>query len=327
MKTTANFQAAWWLSNSHLQTLWPSFFRRLIPLSYNKERLELDDGDFVDLCWSGKNSGPIVVVFHGLEGNIDSPYANGIIHTLIKRGWCCLFMHFRGCSGEPNRLARSYHSGDTVDIEFLIQHLRRRHPDRNIFALGYSLGGNALLKYLGEKKRPEQPEAAVAVSVPFQLDNAATKLERGLSRIYQWHLVSRLKNKVKQKFKNTTPPVSFDRLKQLTTFYQFDDEVTAPVHGFKDVHDYYAKSSSKQFLTSITTPTLILHAADDPFMSQAAIPAENELSEYVTLELSRQGGHVGFISGHYPWQPVYWLEQRIADYFSECMTNIKNENR
>ena len=321
----SRFEPAWWLSNAHAQTLWPALFRRRSTLNYNKERLELPDGDFVDLCWTAKRNGAVVAVFHGLEGSIHSPYAGGMMNALDKNDYQAVFMHFRGCSDELNRLPRSYHSGDTADIEFLMQTLRKRYPGSPIFAIAYSLGANALLKYLGEKDRSEQPDAAVAVSVPFLLGNAAKKLEHGLSRIYQAHLISSLKQKTRSKFKHMQAPVCLDNINHLNTFYQFDDQITAPLHGFEDVHDYYKKSSSRQYLKNIKIPTLILHAADDPFMTVDAIPDDDELSKHIQLELSRHGGHVGFISGKYPWSPVYWLEQRIIHFLNNRMSNRKNE--
>lgn len=314
------FRPAWWLPGPHAQTLWPYLFRRLPRGTYTKERLELPDGDFVDLSWTGGGDGAIVVVFHGLEGCIDSPYAAGIMAAITKSGWRGVFMHFRGCSGIPNRLARSYHSGDTGDIGFLIQTLRQRFPHAPVAAVGYSLGGNALLKYLGEKGNNTELDAAVAVSVPFLLANGARKLETGFSRIYQWHLIKRLHRKIVNKFKHVAPTVSIDDVSDMNTFYKFDNHITAPLHGFRDVEDYYEQSSSRQFLKHIRRPTLILHAADDPFMTPEAIPDESELSKEIKLEVSTGGGHVGFISGNYPWQPVYWLEKRIPDFFRSVIS-------
>ena len=314
----SRFNPAWWLPGGNLQTLWPYFFRRPVKIDLITERLELADGDFVDLCLTTTTRGPIVAVFHGLEGCIDSHYAKPILAAVEQSGWRGVFMHFRGCSGEYNRLARSYHSGDTGDIGFLIDHLRERFPGAPIAAIGYSLGGNALLKYLGETDRQGQIHAAVAVSVPYLLDEGAKKLNSGFSRVYQRHLLGCLQRKIAGKFASKNfpgdCPIDVSNALQLNDFFQFDDKVTAPLHGFAGADDYYSRSSSRQYLKSINAPTLLIHARDDPFMTETVIPLEMELSGFVQLELAETGGHLGFVSGELPWHPVYWLEQRITEF-------------
>jgi len=311
----SDFKPAWWLQGAHLQTVWPTFFRKLPDLKLTQERLELDDGDFLDLTWAGSEKGEIVLILHGLEGSKDSPYAKGIMQALSDAGFSCCLMHFRGCSGKPNRLPRSYHSGETGDLQQVIDHIRHHHQ-RNVFAaIGYSLGGNALLKWLGEKRESAPVTTAVAVSVPFSLDDAAIRMGTGLSRGYEKHLVSRLQDKYREKFSDLPSPLEIE-IDQMKTFYLFDDQVTAPLHGFKDVHDYYEKSSCGQFLKNIEKPTLILHSKDDPFMWPETVPAEDELSPNVRLELSEKGGHVGFIGGPVPWKPKYWLDKRIVTWLS-----------
>lgn len=294
-------------------------FRKQISLKLIRERLELPDGDFVDLCWTGRQAETIVIIFHGLEGSIDSHYARGILPALYHRSWKAVFMHFRGCSGEHNRLPRSYHSGDTGDIRYLINLLSRRYPNSNLFAVGFSLGGNALLKYLGEGEAATQLKGAIAISVPFDLANGAQRLDRGLSRLYQRHLIRRLHGKIKSKFKGRDAPVALDNIAGLNTFMLFDNFITAPLHGFRDAADYYACSSSRQFLKNISIPTLVIHAEDDPFMTREAIPAADELSAYIRFELSKHGGHVGFVSGNNPMRPVYWLDQRIPEFIEEIL--------
>lgn len=318
-RVRSTFEPAWWLTNPHLQTIWPYLFRRTRPPELAHERLELPDGDFVDLCLTPNTGKPVVVVFHGLEGSIRSPYAAAIMAAVHKRGWRGVFMHFRGCSGTPNRLERAYHSGDTGDIEYLVQTLKQRFPHLPLGIVGYSLGGNALLKYLGTSI--DAPiTAAVAISVPYLLHDSAQQLSQGLSQYYQRHLVSSLKDKLRSKFtgRNTTLPL--DRLDRIQTFYQFDDAITAPLHGFSCADDYYTRSSSRQYLHSIRVPTLLIHARDDPFMTLASIPDKNELPDNVMLEVSNHGGHVGFVSGRYLWKPVYWLEQRIINYLDNHLT-------
>ena len=314
------FLPAWWLGNPHLQTLWPYLFRGAPALTYQNERLELHDGDFVDLSWTPNTSGPLVAVFHGLEGSIHSPYAAAMMAAIHRRGWRGVLMHFRGCSGTPNRLDRAYHSGETGDIEFLIRTLCNRFPGTAIASIGYSLGGNAMLKYLGTVAASAGVDAAVAVSVPYLLHESAKRLSQGFSQVYQFHLVRSLKRKVRRKFANKPAPFDLARLDSLNTFYQFDDAITAPMHGFAGVDDYYTRSSSRQYLSGIRVPALLIHAEDDPFMTPSSIPNENELPDNVMLEVCSGGGHVGFIGGHIPGKAEYWLEQRIINYLDLYLT-------
>ena len=311
----SRFEPAWWLPGGNLQTLWPYFFRPRPRVELAHERLELPDGDFVDLCLTAHAGAPMVAVFHGLEGCVDSHYVKPLLSAIERRGWHGVFMHFRGCSGEHNRLPRSYHSGDTGDIGFLLEHLHERYPGIPIAATGYSLGGNALLKYLGEADRQGQIQAAVAVSVPFVLAEGAKRLCKGFSRVYQHRFLGLLKRKIISKFSNGDCPVDISGVMHLDDFFSFDGRVTAPLHGFTGVDDYYTRSSCRQFLKSITVPALLLHARDDPFLTSAVIPAEEELSEHVQLELAGSGGHLGFVSGNMPGYAVYWLEQRIIEFF------------
>ncbi len=220
-------------------------------------------------------------------------------------------MHFRGCSGETNRLARSYHSGETGDLELVLRTLREREPGSPIALVGYSLGGNVLLKWLGQVGAAAHVDCAVAVSVPFELEKAAWRLERGFSRIYQARLLHSLKASVARKHRQELLPAELGDLSAVHSFRDFDDVVTAPLHGFRDASHYYQESSSRQYLKGIRVPTLILHALDDPFMTPDAVPTPAELSRCTTLELSRRGGHVGFVAGRWPWRPRYWLDERI----------------
>ncbi|HEY7841609.1 MAG TPA: hydrolase [Gammaproteobacteria bacterium] len=310
------FAPAWWLPGPHAQTLWPALLRRTPLPILDHEELNLPDGDFVDLHRT-RGRGAIVALFHGLEGSLRSHYARGLIAAIAGAGWRCVFMHFRGCSGRHNRLPRSYHSGDTGDIAFLLRTLSEREPGTPLAAIGISLGGNALLKYLGEERVPGTLRAAAAVSVPFQLADGAARLDRGFSRLYQRHLLGRLRRKFRDKFRNGAPPVPIGDLDSLDNFRKFDGAITAPLHGFRDADDYYSRSSSRQFLGRICVPTLILQARDDPFLTPAALPRAGELSDCVRLELSRDGGHVGFVGGRWPWRPEYWLDRRIPDWFRD----------
>ena len=276
-----------------------------------RERLELPDGDFVDLDWTLNDSGPIVILFHGLEGSSRSHYARGMLASLPQHGMRAVLMHFRGCSGEPNRLARAYHSGDTGDIDFLVRTLRAREPNTPLAAIGYSLGGNALLKWLGEQGKDAPVQCAAAVSVPFLLHESTAHMNRGLSRIYQWHLLKSLKQGAHRKAGKFTPPAPLEEIDRMKSFFEFDDRVTARLHGFDDALHYYTSSSSRQYLNRIRIPTLIVHAIDDPFMHAQVIPAAGELSPPIELDLHRHGGHAGFVGGSLPWKPRYWLEERI----------------
>ena len=316
----SDFKPAWWLRGAHQQTTWATFFRKISGLDLTKERLELNDGDFLDLVWTGSENGEIVLILHGLEGSKDSPYAKGIMQTLSDAGFRCCLMHFRGCSGEQNRLSRSYHSGDTGDLQQVVDHIQKHHPQKIFAAIGYSLGGNALLKWMGEKGDDAEVTTAVGVSIPFTLNDAAERMSKGLSRTYEKHLVSQLQEKYRQKFSGIPSPLDIE-IDKMKTFYLFDDQVIAPLHGFKDVHDYYKQSSCAQYLLHISKPTLIIHAEDDPFMWPDTVPAENELSPDVQLELSKKGGHVGFINGSVPWKPVYWLDTRILEWLSSQKTD------
>jgi predicted alpha/beta-fold hydrolase len=309
--TGSDFRAPWWLKSAHLQTLFGPLFRRRPAIGLRRERIELADGDFLDLDWTPGNRGPVVVVLHGLEGSSDSPYARGMLETIHAHGWRGAVMHFRGCSGVPNRLPRSYHSGDTRDLEDVIQRLRERLDGPALAVVGYSLGGNVLLKWLGEQGQGAPIAAAVAVSVPYTLSLAADRLGKGLSRIYQRHLIADLHAKLRRKFSPGDGPIDLELAGSSRNFWEFDDRVTAPLHGFDGVHDYYTRSSSRQYLAGIRVPTLMLHAEDDPFMTPGVLPRDDELAPSVRLEVSASGGHVGFVHGMLPWRPRYWLEERI----------------
>lgn len=316
----SNFKPAWWLPGAHLQTLWSTFFRRIPDLKLNNLSLTLNDGDFIDLSVSqniaGKtNDKPIILILHGLEGSLSSPYVKPLIKTLEKAGYGIYFMHFRGCSGEPNTLPRSYHSGETEDLQFVVNYLTNKHQRKLCAIIGFSLGGNVLLKWLGEQQSRAATRSAIAVSVPFRLADAAKRMNKGLSKIYQRHLVSRLQRKYRNKFGIIPSPLVVD-IKKLTTFSDFDHQVTAPLHGFKSGKDYYQQCSSRQFIQKIKIPTLILHAKNDPFMYPETAPTVDELAESVELELSKTGGHVGFVSGKLPWKAQYWVDQRIVDWLN-----------
>ena len=300
-----------------MQTLWPYLFRRTPRVELQRERLELPDGDFLDLDWTGNSHGPIVIVLHGLEGSSDSKYARGLLKAVHEHGWRGVVMHFRGCSGEPNRLPRSYHSGETSDLAYVVNLLRNREPETPLFVVGFPLGGNVLLKWLGETGTQAPVKAAVAVSVPFLLGESAKRLDQGFSRVYQWGLMRSMRNAVAEKRSRMKLPLKIQDLSKLKTFWDFDEHITAPLHGFAGADDYYARSSSRQYLKGIQIPTLIVQSRDDPFMTDAVIPQDGELSSAIELELYANGGHVGFVGGKWLWAPRCWLEGRILQYLGQ----------
>lgn len=311
----STFKPAWWLKNPHLQTLWSAFFKSLPEINVSNLRIELDDGDFIDCVINDLSNKPIVLIMHGLEGSLDSHYVKPLIQKLDDSGYGVIFMHFRGCSNEINRTDRSYHSGDTADLEAVIGAIKNQFQQDIFAVIGFSLGGNVLLKWLGENGRNAKTQTAIAVSVPFQLSHAGDRLEKSFSRVYQKHLISRCQKKYHAKFSGRQSPLDID-VDQLNTFYTFDDQVTAPLHGFSGADEYYDKCSSRQFLSSIQKPTLVIHAKDDPFMWEHTVPNEDELSEYVQLELSQNGGHVGFVNGKSPFHAKYWVDQRIIKWLN-----------
>jgi predicted alpha/beta-fold hydrolase len=310
----STFRPLYFLSNRHLQTILANVVHPSFP-SVTKQRLELDDGDFIDLLWSESRAPQTLLILHGLEGSIHSAYAKRILNYCNHAKIAAVFMHFRGCGGEQNRQLRGYHSGETGDLRRVIEHLKSNGV-RDIALLGYSLGGNATLKYMGEAETDAAVRCATAISVPLRLDICADTMDRGFARVYQRTLLGRLIKKMHLKrhlmddLDQKYPDPS-----NMINFRHFDDSFTAPIHGFDSAQDYYQKCSAKQFLCDIDKPTLIIQSRDDPFMNAEVLPEEHELSDSVTLELSAHGGHVGFIGGRLWPQP--WLEKRIHRFLIE----------
>ncbi|MFT5659062.1 MAG: putative alpha/beta-fold hydrolase, partial [Gammaproteobacteria bacterium] len=265
------FNPAYYLRNRHLQTILPNIVHPPHP-KLEKERLELDDGDFIDLLWGQTRSAQTLLILHGLEGSIHSCYAQRMLNYCNQNQIAAVFMHFRGCSGEPNRLLRSYHSGETNDLRQVIQHLKKMGIDQ-IALLGYSLGGNQVMKYMGEAETDAVIGCAIGVSVPLQLDICADTMDRGFAKLYQASLLRRLIAKIRlKKHLLEHSEIDFPDPTRLKNFRQFDDHFTAPIHGFDSGRDYYQKSSSRQFLSGIKKPTLLIHSYDDPFMTPKALP-------------------------------------------------------
>lgn len=321
------FHPAWWLPGPHLQTLWSPLFRKKPPLPRQRERIELADGDFIDLDWCNPthmSGGPLILILHGLTGSSDSAYAWGLQKHCVQKGFPSVVMHFRGASGEPNRHARMYHSGDTVDVKLIAQLLSERGWT-DLFGVGYSLGGNVLLKWLGETGRRNPLRAAVAVSVPFELKLTAEAMDNGFSRTYRNDMLRSLKDSIenKRRWAKEHDAQVFAKLNDLGdvqrhhTFRDYDHHVVAPLNGFVSADDYYQKCSSRAFVPNIHVPTLIIHSIDDPLMVPQVIPKPDELPAGVTLELYAQGGHVGFVAGRIPFKPEYWLERRVWGFLEE----------
>lgn len=298
------YEAPWWLPGGHLQTL----FAALAPkprVALRRERRDTPDGDFIDLDWAGED-GPLLVLFHGLEGSSSSQYARSIAAHAVARGWRCVVPHFRGCSGELNRLPRAYHSGDSAEIAWILASLRATH------AAGISLGGNALLKHLGEAGAQSGLVRAVAVSAPLDLAAAGHALDRGLCRLLYTRMFLRtLRSKSVEKHNRHPGIFDLARARAATTLWEFDDAVTAPLHGFAGADDYWARSSSGPWLARIRVPTLVVNARNDPFMPAAVLDglqSRRDIPASVTLEFPPAGGHAGF-----PGRDD-WLARRVLEF-------------
>ena len=320
----SRFTAPGWLRNAHAQTLYPAlpWAWRSRP-ALRRETLELPDGDVTAVDWlvdgdSLPDSAPLLVILHGLEGSAHSSYARMLMDATIARGWRSCVLHFRDCGDYRNRLPRRYHAGETNDLRHFLNELQmRREASGNpgpLLAVGYSLGGNVLLKYLGESEFDTPLAAATGICVPLNLHVCSEALNTGFSKSYQHYLLKRMKRSVAQKFNRHTAAFDWDRAMDAKTFAEFDDAVTAPLHGFDGVQDYYDRCSAIHFLDRIARPTLIINALDDPFMSPKVLPDADSLSDAVTLEIAQNGGHVGFIDGGSPWRPTFYLPGRIIEF-------------
>ncbi len=328
MDELAPFEAPWWLGNRHAQTLYTSSpFCRPPSIPWRTEVVDLPDGDFLEADWLDRagetvlpHDSPIVLILHGLEGSSEASYARMLAREAAQRGWRTVVLHFRDCGRRQNRLPRRYHAGDTADPRFFISGLHARFPGAPLVAAGFSLGGNVLLKLLGEDAAGAGIRAAVAVSVPFDLQNSADALELGPSRFYRWYLLRKMKAAMRRKFRPEDAPFDWEAALRARDFPRFDDLVTAPLHGFQGKDHYYAESSCGRYLRLIGVPTLIVNAMDDPFMTTAAFPASDELPDNVQLLVTRRGGHIGFVAGRWPWRPRYWLPGQIARFLEQKLS-------
>jgi predicted alpha/beta-fold hydrolase len=303
------------LRNGHLQTVLGALLRRRMDGGFECERLELPDGDFLDLRWLRRGSDRLAILSHGLEGSADDGSMRGMAMALRDAGWDALAWNFRGCSGEPNRLARFYHSGETADLGAVIRHGTGSGRYSRVALIGFSLGGNLILKYLGEAPPHPAVTVAAAISAPIDLAASAHVLDQQWdNRIYLRRFMRRLLTKVEAKALHFPDELDVRGSRSIRTFRQFDDRFTAPLHGFRDAADYWARSSALQFLPRITVPALLINALDDPFLAPSCFPtAEAERSPAFHLEAPRSGGHLGFLDLRHGFQP--WTESRVPEFF------------
>jgi predicted alpha/beta-fold hydrolase len=318
-----------WLAGGHAQTIYPFLLPRA-SIRYRRERVDAPDSDFWDLDWLDAEpaastpianpASPVVVLFHGLEGGSRSHYALALMSRLASMGWRGVVPHFRGCGGEPNRHPRAYHSGDYEEIDAMLVTIHRRvravTPEAPLYAVGVSLGGSALLNWLGRAGRDASRliTAAAAVSAPIDLTAAGIAIGEGLNRVYSYHFLWTLRPKsmaMAQRFPGLLEP---DRLRRVRSMYDFDDAVTAPLHGFDGAADYWYRASSKPWLRHIGIPTLVLNARNDPFVPGASLPGSTEVAQDVLLEQPQHGGHAGFLTNPFPGN-LQWLPQRLIQFF------------
>jgi hypothetical protein len=317
--------AAWWARNAHFQTALGRLGRRRAQVAWRREVLTTpDDDDLVLDHLDGPPSAPRVLLLHGLEGSSNSVYMLGLARLVARAGWQGTALNFRSCARDPKRLSRClpnrqprlYHSGDTADLDFVVRTLAAREPSGTLYAAGVSVGGNVLLKWLGEQGARSRVEAAVTISVPYDLRAAAHNLARGAGRFYTSTFLKTLRAKALdlcKRFASLGGRLDPRRIKAARTFPAFDDAVTAPLHGFPSADAYYRRSSSMHYLERIEVPVLCLGSSDDPFVPAEALErAARYASEDVEFVTSAWGGHAAFISGRWPWKPMYWAEERAV---------------
>lgn len=324
-----DYRAPRWLPDGHSQTIYPALLGRVPAVAYRRESWDTPDGDFVDVDWlevpaspriaGNPTTAPLVVLFHGLEGSSASHYARTLMAAVAARGWRGVVPHFRSCGGRLNRLPRFYHSGDSDEADWMLRRLRDTHAGP-LFAVGVSLGGNVLLRWLGERAdtAARVVTAACAISAPVDLRAGGRALSRGFNMAYTRNFLATLKRKSLAKLAQY--PGLFDREALLAArdLGAFDAVVTAPLHGFRDTLDYWTRASSKPLLPGIVVPTLVLNARNDPFMPADALPTAHDVSRYVELLQPAQGGHVGFMTTPFPGA-LTWLPRTVLDYFGRFM--------
>ncbi len=312
------YRAPWYLPGRHLQTIYPALFRWVKPIAVERRRIETPDGDFLDLDWTSRKHSKLAIICHGLEGHSRTSYSQGMARAMYSHGWDALCWNFRGCSGEPNRLLRSYHSGQIEDLHCVVQNVATNYDYKQIALIGFSLGGNLILKYLGDQGSDADSLicGSVTFSVPCDLASSSIELARFSNRIYMIRFMRSLKRKIKLKAAKFPQKLDTTNLNRMRTFLEFDDEYTAPLNGFKDAMDYWTKCSSLPVLEKVKIPTLMVSAANDPFLPEQCYPNEEvRNNDFLKLEVPRQGGHVGFtanLEGR-----MYWSEWRAVSYLKE----------
>ncbi len=319
--TDPSYQAPTYFNNGHLQSIFPHLCRFIRGISYQRERIATPDDDFLDIDWSCVGSKRAIILSHGLEGSSRQPYILGMARAFNRQGWDAIAWNFRGCSGEPNQQVRAYHSGATDDLETIIQHVFNKRGYQEIALIGFSLGGNLTLKYVGERENSIDKRilSAITFSVPCQLKGSAYHLDRSENRIYLSRFMRQLKNKVKAKHKLYPEHINLTDLHKMKSFRAFDDCYTAPWHGFKNAEDYWENCSATQFIQGIRIPTLLINAKNDPFLPESCYPYQQALqSDYLHLETPNSGGHVGFIS--FNRSGTYWSEQRAVEFAENPLT-------
>jgi len=316
------YSPAWWIPGGHLQTLWGKLFRRQALAPTVLERWDTPDEDFVEVYrLQAARGAPRVLLLHGLEGTIRSHYAQGLLNEAARRGWGADLLIFRSCGSEPNLTRRFYHSGETTDAAFVLDRISREYPTSPLAIAGVSLGGNVLLKLLGERgtELPPQLKAAAAISVPFDLSRSSRRINRGFSQFYQKFFLSSLRRKAQEKAERFPDLAPADRISGLRTLEDFDNLITGPLHGFLDAEDYYQKSSSLPWLERIRINTLLLSAVDDPMLPPEVLDEVRDVARRnpsLHLEFAEKGGHAGFIAGSWPWRPFYYAEYRVGEFFA-----------
>ena len=318
MQLNSVYRPSRWLPGPHAQTIWASRFRSTPSPDTKREQVELDDDDFLNLYWLTQGNGPIVIIVHDLEGDSSSNNVKAMFDVVRKNGWNGVLLLNRNCGGFSNRLQRTYHAGETGDLDFVVNLVKKRFPDVPLMLYGYSLGGNTMLKWLGEKGDHAGISAAAAVSIPFDLASSTAILDKGFSKIYQKHFVDLMREAAKRKFRDLAPLFNPGDLNKIKTLWEFDEKVTAPLHGFVNADQYYSESSCKQFLKNICVPTLIMNSLDDPFLERNTFPGPKEVSDMVELEFLQNGGHAAFITGSI-WKYFSWIETRIPEFFKKQM--------
>lgn len=322
------YTPAWWVPGAHFQTLWARMFRRPPVVETRSERWATPDGDEIELhrvdAAPGMDDAPRLLILHGLEGTVRSHYLVGMLSLAREHGWAADALIFRGCNGEVNRAPRMYHSGETSDLDFVVRQLVSENPDQALTVAGFSLGGNVLLKWLGEQgdNAPEQVRAAAAVSVPYDLERGSRNIERGFSRLYTRHFLKSLQRKAAAKLAHFPGLFDGDSMRSANTLFDFDDAVTAPMHGFADASDYYSRSSSIRFLSRIRRHTLLLSSYDDPFLPPDVLDSVRMLAlenSCLQSEFLPRGGHVGFVSGRNPFSARYYAEERVFEFLTAAV--------